>query len=148
MLTQHRRQSRGVSLLEILIAFLILLVAVLTLVGYTATIHRAAAESKHQALASMEARALIERIRDFPPMFEQAATPAGYTETKTEYLLDGEADARDNEVGRQSAAEFQLTGRANHVIDDIYRLTVQATWDDDGRARQVTLETRMVRQRR
>lgn len=143
-----RFRFAGVSLLEVIIAFGILLVAVLTMFGYVATIHRAASESKHQALASMEARALVERIRDFPPMFLQAATdPAGYTETRQEYLLEGEVDARDNEVGRQGATQYELVGRAAHVREDIYRLTVRASWEEEGRVRQVVLETRMVRPR-
>ena len=133
------------SLLEILIAFTILLIAMLTLVGYTTTIHRAASESKRQAIASAEARTLMERIRDFPPLFEDAASASGYTETQTEYLLDTETNSQDNESGNKSAAEFLLEARATHLSGAIYRIVVTATWDEDGRQRQVVLESRMDR---
>jgi Tfp pilus assembly protein PilV len=143
----HTR-SRGVSLLEILVAFVILLIAVLTMVGYTTTIHRAARESKREAVATMEARSLLERIRDYPPMFLDAASPAGYTETKTEYLLDTEAIAEDNELGQQSAAQFQVEGRAQHISGEIYGIVVTVRWDEDGRQRKVVLESRLMRQDR
>lgn len=139
------RSNAGVSLLEILVAFLILLVAVLTMVGYTTMIHRAASEAKRQAVATMEARSLLERARDYTPIFLYAASPLGYQETKTEYLLDGEVAAEDNEVGRKSAAQYQMDARAQHISGTIYGIVVTATWLEDGRQRQVVLESRMHR---
>jgi type IV pilus modification protein PilV len=139
------QRCRGISLVEILIAFLILLVAVLTMVGYTTTIHKAASEGKRQALASMEARSMLERIRDFPGAFDQANTPAGLTDTKAEYLLEGEADTTKNEAGRKSAAQFHLTGKVRQVEGEVFAVAVTAEWDEDGRHRQVVLESRMVR---
>lgn len=130
---------------EILLALLILLIAILTMVGYTVTIHRAAKEGKHQALATVQARALLERVRDYPPMFMQANDPAGYTETRTEYLLDTETDTSKNEAGQRAAATFELEARANPITNDIYGLVVTARWDDDGRTRNVVLESRMKR---
>lgn len=138
-------RSRGISLLEVLIASFILLVSVLTMVAYTVMIHRASIEGKRQATASMEARALLERVKDYPPMFEQASTAAGYTETKAEYLLDGEVDPHKNEAGHRSAAQFQMEARVRHLASDIYAVTVTSTWLEDGRPRQVVLESRAVR---
>ena len=131
--------------MEILVSFGILLIAILTLVGYTTTIHRAAKEGKRQALASAEARTLVEKIRDYPVIFEQAATPAGYTETRTEYLLDGESNPEDNEVGREAATNFLLLAKAEHVIGEIYAVVVTVEWEEEGRLRQVKLENRMER---
>jgi Tfp pilus assembly protein PilV len=145
MYASVNRKSRGLSLLEVLIAFLILLIAVLTMVGYTATIHRAASESRNQALASMEARSLLERTRDFAPVFEAAAETGGYTETKTEYLLGDEESPEDNEEGRRAAMSFTMTSRTEHVAGDIYRIEVTATWEEQGRVRTVVLESRGVR---
>jgi Tfp pilus assembly protein PilV len=135
---------KGLSLVEVLVAFGILLVAVLTIVGFTAMIHRAAHEGKRQAIASMEAKSVIELLKDSEVDFVTAATGAGYVDTKTEYLLTGEANSADNEVGRQSAAQFQITARANHISGDIYGLVVRASWLEDGRPRQVVLESRTV----
>jgi type IV pilus modification protein PilV len=143
MLRNHH--SRALSLIEVLVAFLVLLVAVLTLVGYTTTIHRAAKEGKRQALASMEARSMLERIRDAPSAFAQAVTPEGLSETKLEYLLDSESDETKNEAGRMAAAQFRVLGRAEQVAGEIYRVVVAVQWAEDGRERQVVLESRMVR---
>ncbi len=138
-------KAAAVSLLEVIIAFLILLIAILTMVGYTAMIHRSASESKHQAQASMEARSLLERVRDFPPLFEQALNdPDGYQETKIEYLLDDEDDPTKNEVGRKAAATFRLQARVFPITDEMYRIVVTGVWDDDGRQRRVTLESRTL----
>jgi hypothetical protein len=130
--------------LEVIVAFLILLIAVLTMVGYTTTIHKAATEGKRQALASMEARSMLERIRDFPNAFDQANTPEGLSETHAEVLLDGEADASKNEAGHQSAAQFHLLGKVHQESGEVYAIVVTAQWDEDGRHRQVVLESRMI----
>ena len=55
----NRVKTAGVSVLEILISLLILLVAILTMVGFTVLIHRSATESRRQAIASVEARSLF-----------------------------------------------------------------------------------------
>jgi type II secretory pathway component PulJ len=138
-------KKRGVSLMEVMISFTILLVAVLTLVGYTSMIHRASSESKHQAIATIEARSMLERIRDDRSTFEQAETPEGLEETKVERLLSGEVDAEDNEVGHEGAMEFQLIGRVTPVAGDFYAVVVRASWEEKGRIRQATLESRMIR---
>lgn len=135
----------GVSLLEVLIASFILVVSVLTMVGYTVMVHRASIESKRQALASMESRALLERVKDFEPLFEQAASATGFQELKTEYLLDGEADTLKNEAGNRAAAQFTMQARARHIAGDIYAVTVTSTWQEDGRDRRVVLESRTIR---
>lgn len=137
--------DRGFSLLELLVAFLILLVAVLTVVGYTTTVHRAANEGKRQALASIEARAMLERIRDFPDAFAQAATPQGLTEVREEYLLDDESNASKNEAGKKAAARFHLLGRVTPVSGEVYSVVVSAEWSEDRRPRKVVLESRMIR---
>lgn len=128
-----------------MIAFIILLVAVLTMVGYTAAIHKAAKESKRQAQASTEARSTLELLRDSKAAFEQAASPAGYQVTKTEYLLDGEVAPEDNETGNQAATTYEVTGRARPLSNTIYALTVTAVWEEDQRVRQVVLESRAYR---
>lgn len=125
-------------------AFAILLVAVLTMVGYTGTIHRAAHEGKRQALASVEARSMLERIRDYPGAFEQALLPEGLEDTRSEYLLSGETDESDNEVGRTSAALFHLVGKVAPVAGHVHSVVVTATWTEDGRERKVVLESRMI----
>lgn len=115
------------------------------MVGYTTMIHRASVESKRQAVATMEARALLERARDYTPIFLYAVSPGGYDEARSEYLLDTESVAEDNEVGQRSAAQYLLNARAAHVIGNIYSIVVRATWQEDGRQRQVVLESRMTR---
>lgn len=141
----RRRRARGLSLLEVLVAFLILLVAVLTMVGYVATIHRAASESKNQAVASVEARALLEELRDSEIEFVQAASASGLQTTRTQYLLDGESESTNNEVGREAATVFRLDARANHISSDFYGLVVSAHWEEEGRTRKVVLESRSLR---
>ncbi len=131
--------------MEVLIAAALLLITILTMVGYIVTVHRAATEGKRQALASMEARTMLERAKGWEPLFEAACQPGGWSETKTEYLLDGEAAAEDNEKGQKSAAEFRLRVTARHIAGDIYSLTVTSSWDEDGRPREVILESRAVR---
>lgn len=117
--------------------------AVFTMVGYTALVHRAASEGKHQALASVVARNLLERVRDHHPFFEQALNdPDGYREVHIEALLTEEFDGRTAEVDRKAAAEIQLTAKVEPVTDRIYRLVVTAHWTEDGRPRQVVLESR------
>ncbi len=138
-------RQRGFSLLELLVAFMVLLVAVLTVVGYTTTVHRAANEGKRQALASVEARAMLERIRDFPDAFDKAASPAGLTDERDEYLLDDEADASKNEVGKKDAARFRLLGRVAPISGEVYSVVVTAEWSEDRRPRKVVLESRMIR---
>lgn len=133
------------SLLEILIAFSILLVAVLTMVGYVTTIHRASNESKRQAVASVEARALLEQVRDSKTDFEQAASSSGLQATRTQYLVDTEADDSKNEKGHKAAAVFQLDARAAYLSGDFYSLVVRADWQENGRQRKVVLESRALR---
>lgn len=142
---RSRLRRSGFSLLELLVAFLILLVAVLTVAGYTTTVHRAANEGKRQALASVEARAMMERIRDFPDAFDKASSVDGLTDVRAEYLLEGEADATKNEAGKKDAAQFRLLGRVAPVSGEVYSVVVTAEWAEDRRPRKVTLESRMVR---
>lgn len=140
----RRKRWRGLSLLEVLVAFGILLVAVLTLVGYTTTVHRAAREGKRQSLASVEARTMLERIRDFPEAFERASQPGGLTEIRSEYLLEDQADERANEAGRQAAAQFTITGVVTPLHEEICKVVVTVSWHEDGRPRQVVLESRAI----
>lgn len=142
------KRSRGLSLVEIMIAFLVLLIAVLVLVGYATTVHRAAKDGKRQALASMEARSMLETIRDYGAAFDQAATPDGLTDTKSEYLLDGEADSSKNEAGRMAAAEFHILGRVEPLSGEVHRVTVTVEWQEDGRPRKIELESRAIRPNR
>ena len=138
------KKNKAMSLLEVLLALAILAVAVLTLVGYTVTIHRSAREGKRQGIASYEARSALELLRQSKPDFEAALTATGYTDTKMEFLLDGETDSSQNEIGRKAAATFEVLGRAELVANDTYRLVVTVSWDDDGRAREVVLESRTL----
>lgn len=138
------KKIQGISLLEVLVAFLILLTAVLTLVGYTTTVYRASNEGKRQALASIEARSMLERIRDFPDAFEQASKPGGLLETRSEYLLDGEADLTKNEAKRKSAAQFRVNGIVTPVHGEVHKIVVTVEWVEDGRPRKVALESRMI----
>lgn len=140
----YHKRPHGFSLLEVLIAFLLLLVTVLTLVGYTTTVHRASHEGKRQALASFEARSMLERIRDFPGAFEQAQKPGGLSEVKSEYLLTGETEAEDNEDGRKSAAQFRINGTARLIEGEVYQIVVTVEWDEDKRPRKLVLESRMI----
>ena len=139
-----RVKTAGVTVLEILISLLILLVAILTMVGFTVLIHRSATESRRQAIASVEARSLLERTRDSTPIFD-AALAGGYTELTSEALLSGEVDSEDNEVGNQSSARFRLEARATHVSGEIYNVVVQAFWTEDGRDRSVVMESLATR---
>lgn len=140
----RRAGARGLSLVEVLLAFLILLIAVLVLVGYATTVHRAAKDGKRQALASMEARSMLETIRDYQVAFDQAATPAGLSDTKAEYLLDAESDASKNEAGRMAAAQFHILGKVEPLSGDVYRVIVTVNWQEDGRPREVVVESRLV----
>ena len=144
-LKPYRRHTHAMSLVEVPVAFVILVVAVLTIAGFTALIHRAAHEGKRQALASIEAKSVLEQLKDSRVEFEAAASAGGYTIDKSEYLLNGEADPSKNEAGTISAAQFRITGRATHIAGDIYGLTVTASWDEDGRPRRVVIESRTVR---
>ena len=143
MLTRNAR-ARGLSLVEVLIAFAILLIAVLVMVGYATTVHRAAKFGKRQALASMEARTMLETIRDYPVAFAQAATSEGLTDSKAEYLLDTEAEAGKNEADRMSAAQFQVLGRVEPLSGEVHRVVVRVEWQEDGHPRQVVLESRAI----
>ena len=139
-----RSKTAGVTILEILISLLILLVAILTMVGFTVLIHRSATESRRQAIASVEARSLLERTRDSVMLFD-AALSGGYTELTSEALLSGEALAEDNELGNQSSARFRLEARASHLSGEIYSVVVTAIWTEDGRERRVVMESRSLR---
>ena len=88
---------------------------------------------------------MLEKIRDFPPAFDQAITASGLTETRSEYLLSGETDPTKNEAGRKSAAQFHLTGKVWQISDEVYGVSVTVNWDEDGRPRKVALESRMIR---
>ncbi len=113
------------------------------MVGYTALVHRTATEGKRQALASVVARNLLERVRDHQPLFEQALNDAdGYLEVHTEDLLSEADDGRLAEAERKAATEIRLTAKAEPVNDRIYRLVVTAEWSEDGRPRRVVLESR------
>lgn len=140
----NRVKTAGVSVLEILISLLILLVAILTMVGFTVLIHRSATESRRQAIASVEARSLLERARDSTLIFD-AALSGGYTELTSEALLSGEVDSEDNEQGNQSSARFRLEARASHVSGEIYNVVVEAFWTEDGRDRRVVMESLATR---
>lgn len=132
------------SLLEVLLALAIFVVAVLTMVGYTITVHRSATQGKRQAMASYEARSTLELLRESEPDFTAALGPTGYTDTRVEYLLDSEAVSEQNETGRKAAATFNILGRAQLVSHDTYRLVVTVSWSDDGYAREVVLESRAI----
>ncbi len=130
------------SLTEVLIALSLLLVAILTMVGYITSIHRASREAKHQAVASMYARSALEQLRDSQADFEAAGEPQGLTFTRSEVLLDGEAAAENNEVGRQAATEFTVLSRTEPISGSIYSMVVQVRWEESGREREVVLESR------
>lgn len=134
----------GLSLLEVLVAFVILVITVLTIFGYTAMIHRASTEGKHQALASTEARAVLEQLKDSPDDFELAAT-TGYRSQAVEYQLTDEVDASKNEQARKAAVVIDMEARARHIAGSIYSIDVTANWLESGRLRKVVLETRTVR---
>ena len=115
------------------------------MVGFTVLIHRSATESRRQAIASAEARSLLERTRDSAMLFDAALSSSGYTELTVESLLTGEALSEDNEEGNQSSARFRLEARATPVSGEIYNLVVSAYWEEDGRPRRVVMESRGTR---
>ncbi len=137
----HRCQS-GLTLAEIVAALGILTIAVITMVSYFATIHRAAREGKNQGIATMQARTILEKLRDSPSAFAVAKTSEGYRETHEELLLENETDPEKNEVGRKSAMVFEGEGKAVLVAGEIYSLVVIVRWTEEGRQRNVVLESR------
>lgn len=140
--TRKRQSQSGMSLGEVMVALAILLVAILTMVGYIATVHRAAREGKSQAVATMYARSMLERVRDSQADFQQAASPAGLQETRQEVLLSGEANPHHNETGKKGAMTYNLDGRAALVGGHIYSLVVRVTWSEASRRREIVLESR------
>ena len=136
---------RGLTLAEVILALGVLAVGILTLVGYMTTIHRAAREGKNQAMATMHARSILERVRDSATEFALAATPAGYTQTRNEVLLAGEAAPENNEETRRGATVFNCTARAQTITTDIYSIVVDVRWAEQGRERKVVLESRATR---
>jgi Tfp pilus assembly protein PilE len=139
------RGRRGLSLSEIIVALGVLAIGILTVVGYITTIHRAAREGKNQAMATMHARSILEKVRDSNPEFQQALTPAGYQVTREEVLLEGEELEANNEAGRRSPTVFQCQARATHLASDIYSVVVRVNWQEHGRPREVVLESRAQR---
>lgn len=128
------------TLAEVLVALGVLLIAILTMIGYIATVHRAAREGKHQAIASVYARSMLEQLRDSGDDFETAHN-GGLVVTRSEVLLDGEAAPEDNEVGRKGATEYTVEGKTALVSGSIYSLVVNVSWEESGRQRQVVLES-------
>lgn len=141
----RQNSVKAMTLAEVMVAAVVLLVAILTMVGYTATIARAARESKSQALASMYARTLIEQIRDSQEDFDLASSAAGMVVDQEEVLLSGEALPDHDEVGREGATQFQLVARATPLTDSISSLVVTVTWSESGRVRTLILESRAPR---
>lgn len=139
-----RKQIRAMSLAEVMIASVVLLVAILTMVGYTVAMARTARESKSQALASMYARTVLERMRDSRADFDMAHS-TGLSLTEVEVQLTGEAIAGDDEVGREGAIHFEIEGRALPLSAGIFSLVVRVNWQESGRTRTLVLESRAPR---
>lgn len=145
-------KKSGVSLAEVILALGVFAIGVLALIAYLVTTHRAAKESKHQAIATMFARTLLEKTRDSADRFKQATAAGGYTEDFQEQLLKDESGTAPDDDEQTRIGKLTFTG---HIIatptastlpsDGIYSLVVKVQWQEQGRNREAILESRTLK---
>jgi Tfp pilus assembly protein PilV len=109
-------------------------VAIFGVAFMLASAWRASSEGKYQAAASNLARQSIEKMRGDSVSF---ATLLAATTSPTSFNTTLSVDGAINTTFRTDMAAVALSGSNNGYYD----LTVNVTWDQEHRTRQVTLET-------
>lgn len=128
------RNQRGVSVIEALVAFLVMAFGMLALAGMQITLRGGSDIAKQRSEAVRLAQEKMERLRDF----EQLATATGrdaYNDVVTE--------AQSNVTGFSSNATFQIaTSVATRTDPDRKDLTVTVNWSDrSGSLQSVSLDS-------
>jgi type IV pilus modification protein PilV len=146
-----RKRNTGFSLIEVLIAVVIMSVGLLALASLQMSLIRSSSETKAQSVALALGKQQLEDLRSFTTMAEYAAnivdsTPAditesgvtyGFTVTVDHYAFDG----TDFQLVADNATESTLSA-AGYVLGRDYKdVTVVVDWTDAaGNAQTVTLD--------
>ncbi|MGH7567990.1 MAG: type IV pilus modification PilV family protein [Gemmatimonadales bacterium] len=121
MTTRGRRNERGFTIVEVLIAIIVLTVGLLGLMGTAALVTRMVARGQRSAVASIHAAERFEQLR---------ATGCKTRTDATETFYRGSTAVGRNEWAWTTAGT------------DMYRLTVRTTYmTTQGRQRTETMET-------
>lgn len=93
---QSASRQRGVSLIEVLVAMLVVSMGVLAVAGLMATTSRYGKTSEYRAVATLLASDIVDRIRANKPAINPGATPAGDV---TAYNMTGDYGSWEGEPG-------------------------------------------------
>lgn len=121
------------SLVEIMMAFAIGAVAIFGVAFMLASSWRASSEGKYQAAGSNLARQSIEKMRGDSESFTKLITA---TPSTTSFNTTLSVDGAVNTTYHTQIGATPLSGSSGY-----YDLTVNVTWDQEHRTRNVTLET-------
>lgn len=145
----NRRDTRGFSLLEVMIAVVVLAFGLVSLAALQGRLFQAGAESKARATASALAQGVIEEARAFP----YSTAPAGYLGPTYEALATW--DTLEEKVVVSGGVEYRLargitryrpdgtiaTGSFNPALPEFKVVDVTAKWTGaDGLEKTVELK--------
>ena len=130
------QESAGVTLVELLLAIAVLLIAGVGLIGsYHSALHLTEI-SQQASLAVNDLKDIMERIKTTPFTQLQANFPSGVADGP------GGAAAYTNVVGGYTLNTEQITVTHNpSTVADPRELVVQITWTNRGRAYQRSIST-------
>ncbi|MBS2033452.1 hypothetical protein JST97_00575 [bacterium] len=126
------RTKRGLSLSEVVLALAILVVAVICIASFVATVYRSVKEGKYQAVASTIAQSELERLRvDSNALDKLITNPALGVKDQTVPVDDTTV------VYHQQVTAQVLPAMGSRYV----KLISRVTWRQSSRDRQVTLES-------
>ncbi|OPY89059.1 MAG: hypothetical protein A4E72_01218 [Syntrophus sp. PtaU1.Bin208] len=132
--------SAGFTMLEVLVAILILVVALTEMVGLTATVVRANTSSKASTTATTLAGEKLEELKNT----DYASLTDG---TNTDYATSSgtvQTSASGAYYTRTWTIATDNLGTSTDTTDDMKNISVSVTWSWMGNSRQVTLSSKVA----
>lgn len=126
------RRNRGLTLSEVVLALAILVVAVICIASFVATVYRSVKEGKQQAVASTIAQSELERLRIDSNALNKLILNAALGVKDQTVPIDDTTVTYHQQVTAQV-----LPGMGSRYV----KLVSRASWRQSGRDRQVTLES-------
>ena len=126
------RRRRGLSLSEVVLALAILVIAVISVASFVATVYKSVKEGKYQAVASTIAQSELERLRVDQSALRDLIARASYGVKDQVVPVDDTTVTYHQRV----TAEVQSAMGARYV-----KLVSRVTWRQSSRDREVVLES-------
>jgi Tfp pilus assembly protein PilV len=126
------RQRAGLSLSEVILALAILVIAVIAIASFVATVYKSVKEGKYQAVASTIAESELERLRVDQTALRDLIARASYGIKEQTVPVDA-----TQVTYRQRVTAEVLPSMGNRYV----KLVSRVTWRQSSRDREVVLES-------